>query len=208
MTTRYEAVLFDLLTALLDSWTLWNQVAGDEAGGQRWRGEYLRLISETGSYRPYEELVAEAARTQGIGPDRVEALVAGWDELPPWPETPEVVAAIASRTRIGVVTNCSDELGHRAAARVGVPFDVVVTAETAGAYKPHPEPYRLALREFGLDAEKVLFVAGSRYDLLGATRVGMPVWWHNRIDMPRDDFPAPLAEHRSLRPLLYDLAAV
>jgi 2-haloacid dehalogenase len=26
---RYDAVLFDLLTALLDSWTLWADVTGD-----------------------------------------------------------------------------------------------------------------------------------------------------------------------------------
>ncbi|MGO8892820.1 MAG: hypothetical protein ACLP8X_18045 [Streptosporangiaceae bacterium] len=28
---RYDAVLFDLLTALLDSWTLWAEVAGIRA---------------------------------------------------------------------------------------------------------------------------------------------------------------------------------
>jgi hypothetical protein len=28
---RYEAVLFDLLTALLDSWSLWNDVAGSRS---------------------------------------------------------------------------------------------------------------------------------------------------------------------------------
>jgi hypothetical protein len=28
---RYDAVLFDLLTALLDSWTLWTEVAGEPA---------------------------------------------------------------------------------------------------------------------------------------------------------------------------------
>jgi 2-haloacid dehalogenase len=32
---RYDVVLFDLLTALLDSWTLWNAVAGDEDSGRR-----------------------------------------------------------------------------------------------------------------------------------------------------------------------------
>jgi 2-haloacid dehalogenase len=31
MTRAYDAVLFDLLTALLDSWTLWNNVAGSDA---------------------------------------------------------------------------------------------------------------------------------------------------------------------------------
>ena len=34
---RYGAVVFDLLTALLDSWTLWNAVAGSEEAGMRWR---------------------------------------------------------------------------------------------------------------------------------------------------------------------------
>ena len=29
----HRAVAFDLLTALLDSWTLWNAVAGDETPG-------------------------------------------------------------------------------------------------------------------------------------------------------------------------------
>ena len=31
----YDAVVFDLLTALIDSWTLWNDVAGSEADGMR-----------------------------------------------------------------------------------------------------------------------------------------------------------------------------
>jgi FMN phosphatase YigB (HAD superfamily) len=83
-----------------------------------------------------------------------------------------------------------------------VPFDVVVTAESAGAYKPRPEPYRLALDALGLPADRVLFVAGSRYDIPGAGGVGMPVWWHNRIGMPLGDLPAPLAEHRTLTPLV------
>lgn len=30
MSRRYDAVLFDLLTALLDSWTLWSTIAGGE----------------------------------------------------------------------------------------------------------------------------------------------------------------------------------
>ena len=50
---QYRAVIFDLLTALLDSWTLWNAVAGNEATGLRWRREYLRLTYGAGRYRPY-----------------------------------------------------------------------------------------------------------------------------------------------------------
>lgn len=201
MKARYDAVLFDLLTALLDSWSLWNSVAGDQNVGRRWRDEYLKLAYAVGDYRPYEDIVAEAGRRQGVSTDRVDALVDRWDELRPWPEAPGVLASVAEQAKIGVVTNCSNELGSRAAARVGVAFDVVVTAESAGAYKPRPEPYRRALHELDLPAERVLFVAGSRYDIPGAGSVGMPVWWHNRVHMDRGDLPAPVAEHDSLTPL-------
>src|SRR6516165_11173207 len=40
--TMPRAVLFDLLTALLDSWTVWNATAGSERAGRAWRAEYLR----------------------------------------------------------------------------------------------------------------------------------------------------------------------
>jgi 2-haloalkanoic acid dehalogenase type II len=193
--------LFDLLTALLDSWSLWNDVADGADAGRAWREEYLTLTYAAGDYRPYESLVAEAARRQELGPHLTARLIARWDELRPWPEAPKAVRAIAESARIGVVTNCSDDLGRRAAALVGVPFDVVVTAEAAGAYKPRVEPYQRAIAGLGLRAARVLFVAGSRYDIAGAAAAGMPVWWHNRIGMPRGAAAAPVAEQGSLSPL-------
>jgi FMN phosphatase YigB (HAD superfamily) len=116
--------------------------------------------------------------------------------------TPIVVFALeATATPIGTVTNCSDELGRQAAELVGVPFEVTVTAQSAGVYKPQPEPYRQALDALALPAERVLFVAGSPYDIPGAGRLGMDVWWHNRVGMPSRPGPRPVAEHRSLGPL-------
>lgn len=196
---RYEAVLFDLLTAVIDSWTLWNQVAGDVEAGRRWREQYLLLTYGAGLYVSYESLVAQAAEDQGLDPLLAHRLVDRWDQLRPWPEAPTVLNAVAEmRIRLGVVTNCSDKLGLQAADLVGVPFEVVVPAEAAGAYKPRPEPYRCALDALGLPPERVLFVAGSRHDISGAGGVGLGVWWHNRIGMPADPTNAPLAEHCSL----------
>jgi len=43
-----------------------------------------------------------------------------------------------------------------------------------------------------------LFVAGSPYDIPRAGRLGMDVWWHNRIGMPGRPGPGLVAEHRSL----------
>jgi 2-haloacid dehalogenase len=66
---RFDAVLFDLLTALLDSWTLWNRVAGSEESGGKWRAAYLRRTYQQGRYRRYEALVAEAATEVGLAPE-------------------------------------------------------------------------------------------------------------------------------------------
>jgi 2-haloacid dehalogenase len=85
MTTRaYDAVLFDLLTALLDSWTLWNSVAGGEEAGRRWPAEYLKNTYAAGSYQPYEGLVAEAVHSVGLSRDLAKELAARYAELEPW----------------------------------------------------------------------------------------------------------------------------
>ena len=199
----FEAVLFDLFTALLDSEPLWREVAGSAAAGARWREESSRVAYSAGPYRPFVETVAQAARLAGVPPARAADLLRGMGErLGPWPEAPEVLRRLRERVRIGVVTNCSEELGQRAAARVGVPFDTVVTAEAAGAYKPRPEPYRLALDRLGVQPSRALFVAGSPSDITGAAGVGMNVWWHNRRQLPLGEHQAPLAELDSLEPLL------
>jgi 2-haloalkanoic acid dehalogenase type II len=201
---RFDAVLFDLLTALLDSWTLWNKVAGSAKDGHNWRAAYLRRTYETGAYRPYEALVAEAAIEVGLSPTLAAQLAARYDELKPWPEMREVLGALRlNGLMLGIVTNCSDELGVKAVACTGIEFDVVVTAERAGYYKPDPRPYRMVLDELGVTAERCLFVAGSAYDLSGTSKVGLQTYWHDRIGMtPPADAPQPIARHRSLYPLL------
>jgi 2-haloacid dehalogenase len=202
-----DGVLFDLFSGLLDSQPAYDEVAGSAALGRRWRSEHSRLAYAAGDYRPHDELVAEAAELVGLYPDRAPALVDRLGELGPWPEALAVLTRLRTTLKIGVVTNCSEALGRRAAARVGVPFDVVATAEAAGAYKPRPEPYRLALEALGLDAARTLFVAGSPDDIGGADRVGMPVYWHNRRRLALGGRTRPLVEHDSLAPLLDEVGA-
>lgn len=148
---------------------------------------------------PYEEIVAEAARDAGLPAAAPERLRAAWDKLSPWPEVPATLAGLRARGRaLGVITNCSVELGRRAAARCGVPFDAVLTAEEAGFYKPRPEPYRAILAALGVEAADALFVAGSSADVPGAAAVGMRVVWHNHVGLKPRPGPAPLREAATL----------
>ena len=197
-----KLVLFDLLTALLDSWTLWNAVAGSEEMGRTWRMAYLQATYGCGAYRPYETLVEEAALSVGLGKDAAANLEARWTELQPWPEAKRVLAELAPHYKLGVVTNCSEKLGRIAADLLGVPFDVIVTSEQAGFYKPDPEPYRLALQVAGVKPADAVFVAGSAYDLFGTQKVGLPTIWHNRIGL---DAPAGAPDPVFMRPTLDSL---
>jgi len=207
MARRYDAVLFDLLTALLDSWSLWNAVAEDADAGRRWRAEYLRITYATGRYVPYEQLVADAAEAVGLPRHFAERLAASYGDIAPWPDVAATLGQLqAAGIPLGVVTNCSEALGQVAVGRVPVPFRVVVIAERAGCYKPDPRPYQLALAELGVEAQRCLFVAGSAYDLFGTARVGLPTWWHDRVGMPPPpNAPQPIAHHRTLAPLLADV---
>lgn len=202
MTRKYQAVLFDLLTALIDSWSLWNETAGSVETGGKWRAEYLKLTYGCGSYRAYEDLVAEAAATVGLGREYAGRLESNWGRLMPWPEVRSTLAGLSRTHKLGVVTNCSERLGRMAAERIGVPFDVVVTAERAGFYKPDPRPYLLALGESGVTPAQTLFVAGSGYDLFGTSKVGLDTYWHNRVGMAAPEgAPPPMIERQSLAEL-------
>jgi 2-haloalkanoic acid dehalogenase type II len=196
---KYDAVIFDLLTALIDSWTLWNAVAGSSEAGMRWRRRYLEITYGCGAYRPYESLVREAARDVGLPERLADELDSRWDELRPWPEAPTVLKKIP--VPLAVATNCSNQLGQRTASRVGVLFTLVETAESVGFYKPRPEVYRTVLQNLGTAPERTLFVAGSASDVPGARGVGMPVYWHNRVGLPPRDDARPDFLEKSLEPL-------
>ena len=201
MAAQFEAVAFDLLTALVDSWTLYARVAGGEAPGRTWRLASLRRVTTQGSYRSYEDILAEAAADAGVPAAKRDELVARWGELEPWPEARGVLERLAGR-RLAIVTNCSQRLADIAAAATGGRFELVMSAERAGAYKIDPRAYQSALDALRLPSHRVLFVAGSAHDVPGASRVGMRVYWANRQRLPvPEGSPPPLFDEPDLRRL-------
>ena len=180
---RPRVLLFDLLSALLDSWSLWDDIAGGSGPGRRWRLEYLKRTYATGVYIPYLDLVKDAAESVELPRALAGRLEARWDELAPWPGAGPVLRELARELPLGVVTNCSDVLGHRAADLVGAPLRAVVTAESAGFYKPDPRIYTAGAEALAAHPDEVLFVAGSPYDVVGAHATGLRVVWHNPLEL-------------------------
>ncbi len=199
---RYAAVGFDLLTALLDSWSLFADVAGGRDLGMRWHAAAQSLLRGK-PYQPFEDVVRDAAGAVGIERAKADELLRRWGESAPWPDVPDTLARFRGYTRF-IVTNCSERLGALAAARAGT-FDLVMTAERAGAYKPDPRPYRAALDALTLHRKHVLFVAGSAHDVGGASRSGMDVYWANRGRVPPPTDAKAMREEEDLRGLIETL---
>jgi 2-haloacid dehalogenase len=206
--TNPKAIIFDLLTALLDSWSLWSAAAGDEATGRLWRERYLEVTFGCGKYRKYDELIEESARNiEGLSRDAPSKLLNSWSKLQPWSDSKATLERLKERGYfIAIVTNCSRERGYIAISRCGVQFDAVITAEESGYYKPHPKAYLAILEKLGIaNPADALFVAGSNRDVVGAAAVGMGTVWHNRVGLPMLPGSAPYVVGRSLRKTLQSL---
>lgn len=208
---RPKAVVFDLLTGLLDSWTIWDAStpSGSPDEGRPWRHRYLEITFSLpgGVYVPYEDCVRQAASDVGLPPSAPEALLNSWGSLQAWPEVTSVLPALRERGyKLGVVTNCSIHKGNIAIRNaekcVGsgqeFAFDAAITAEESGFYKPVGQAYNAILTKMGLEASDVLFVAGSSGDVQGATNAGMRVVWHNKAGLAKKGAAVPLRESSTL----------
>lgn len=218
--TQPKAVIFDLLTGLLNSWTVWDAVVPESerhiTDGTTWRKRYLELAFARGSYKPYEGLVEQGAADVGLSRAAPEALFKRYLEIEPWPEVPEVLVQLKKQgMKLGIATNISDDLGrcvvHNTERVVrektgskDFAFDAVVTSEESGYYKPNPKPYKDVLDRLGLTADEALFLAGSPIDIQGADDVGMRVCWNNHIGLVKQHNIEPLREGSDLREALHD----
>src|SRR6185437_10225735 len=63
-------------------------------------------------------------------------------------------------------------------------LDDVLSAESAGVFKPDPRVYRLATDRFGVPAEQIAFVSSNPWDAFGASTFGFQVFWVNRNKLP------------------------
>lgn len=179
----------------------------DRQKGHKWRSRYLKLAFECGAYRPYDDLVREAAQQVNLPDTAADTLFLRWHEMRPWPEASSIVGDLRSRGyQVGIISNCSAELGRQALTCLG-PFTnyAFVSAEEAGFYKPHHKAYEHILSVLKVNPRDALFVAGSNGDVIGAANAGMDVVWHNRMSLETLPGSAPLHEAKSLRVLLRDL---
>jgi 2-haloacid dehalogenase len=142
---------------------------------------------EAGPYRPYREVLGEVlgAMVGHFGGEAsAEERAAFGASVADWPAFPDSAAALArlhERFALGVITNCDDDLFAASAAKLGVSFDHLVTAQQAKRYKPNPRGFELLFERVGLPPARILHVAQSLFhDHVPAKRLGLSTVWVNR----------------------------
>jgi 2-haloacid dehalogenase len=162
----------------------------DETVLARYAGHEAR--AEAGSYLRYRDVLAAGLRGVcaefGFEPT-VSEVATFSNSVGDWPAFPDSAAALATlggHFRLGVITNCDDDLFAASVPRLGVTFDLVVTAEQARSYKPAERNFLVAFDRLGLPRERVLHVAQSLFhDHVPAAGLGLTsVWIDRRHDRP------------------------
>jgi 2-haloacid dehalogenase len=118
-----------------------------------------------------EDVLAELGLQLGGG-ERDELTLA-WHRLDPWPDT---VPGLARLKRPYVIAPCSN--GHIAqsvalARHAGLPWDAILGAEIARAYKPDAAVYRASVAALGLEPGEAMMVAAHNGDLEAAAACGL-----------------------------------
>jgi 2-haloacid dehalogenase len=109
------------------------------------------------------------------------------DSLPRWPPFPEVRAALAELRergwRLAILSNTDPDLLDSSVQRIGVPFDLLLTAREAGSYKPAPGHWERFFASTGCERERHVHVAASLFhDIEPCARMGLAAVWINRMD--------------------------
>jgi 2-haloacid dehalogenase len=96
-----------------------------------------------------------------------------WHRLEPWPDVVAGLTALKKKYIIAPCSNGNIALMVNLAKRAGLPWDCILGAETARAYKPTPDAYLNSCRQLGLSPGSVLMVAAHNNDLRAAKAQGM-----------------------------------
>jgi 2-haloacid dehalogenase len=100
-------------------------------------------------------------------------LVRAWHRLAPWPDTVRGLRRLRKRFLLATLSNGNVSLLANMARHAGLPWDVILSAELVGRYKPDPETYLGAARLLGLGPPEVMMVAAHEDDLRAARALGL-----------------------------------
>jgi 2-haloacid dehalogenase len=151
-----------------------------------WRQRYQPAMAEIRSgRRPFarldvlhrenlEAILPEfGIERSAVSPSELDALNLAWHRLDPWPDSAPGLTRLKRGFIIAPLSNGNIRLMLDMAKRAGLPWDAILGAELAQAYKPMPEAYLRTAETLMLEPEQVCLVAAHNSDLAAARECGL-----------------------------------
>jgi len=198
----FDAVTFDVYGTLID-WEpsiiafldQWAKADGIDARGEDLLMAFDRARAVIQKERPahlYPDVLRKCfdriAEELGLTPDRErrEAFAATPHSWPAYSDAHEGLKALQSRVKVGALSNIDNASLASSCQIMDFNFDLVVTAERVGAYKPDWPHFNTAIADLhanGIPKERILHVGQSlRADVTPANMLGIKCAWINRPD--------------------------
>ena len=151
-------------------------------------GNEFRFDETLGDYKPFHRIIAHSLeRTlRHFGLEyRAGDAEAVYEQIPtftPYPGVTEALNRLAEEIPLVIVTNTDDVHAPSLVENLKAPFEVVITAEQMGCYKPRLHAWRYTLDKLGATPDEIAWVSASpKYDLRSATVMG----FENKVYMDR-----------------------
>ena len=121
--------------------------------------DVIWLVSEIEKLKPFDDVVAALMKLRGAGYQLV------------------------------ILSNGDSDMLKAAAPYIGFKFDMVISVDQAGYFKPHWKTYAKAEELVRLDRSSCLFVANHAFDCIGAKSFGMRTAFIDRRKRPFGQTP-------------------
>ena len=139
---------------------------------------------ERGKYQRYREVLSQAAeetaRTLGWRVNYAGFLA---DSLPSWKPFADTNAALerlkSAGVRLGILSNIDNDLLAATRKHFTVDFDLVITAQDVGSYKPSPMHFLAARARIG-NARWLHAAQSNFHDIVPTNALGIQNAWINR----------------------------
>ncbi len=204
MPTAAKALLFDVFGTVVDwrssliaNFTTWGKAKGVDGDWAAlvdgWRGAYMPSMDDVRKHPERGFVILDTLQRQSIEPlcaklgitglksEDYDYLTRGWHSLNPWPDSVAGLTRMKTKFIIGPLSNGNVSLLTNMAKYAGLPWDLVLSAEVFGHYKPDRETYLGAAKILGLAPAEVMLVAAHNNDLAAAQSFGLKTAFVPRV---------------------------
>ena len=95
-----------------------------------------------------------------------------WHRLEPWPDAVAGLERLGADYLLATLSNANVELATNMGINAGLPWDHILGAEVAQAYKPMTDAYLKSIAVMQLEPHQCMMVAAHNYDLRAASALG------------------------------------